>query len=211
MVTNGTSYDQNFTTALGDFMNSWSGRSVIDIGSKAGWLSAFAARLGHKAYIFEDDAHSIVKLCQTQSANQFGSLHKIINAGLMVNSSAGTLGTLDSFFHREGCIEMVSMLNIAGGGGVPANTVIEGAWKFLKQCNVRAVLLEMSNSMPTSFSRAHNELFGLGFKVSGVAQSAVPMIMKQPSGIRGENFEERLMQLCGIKCSVWWVQEERVN
>lgn len=212
MVTNGTSYDRNFTIALGDYMSSWSGRTIVDIGSKSGWLSAFAARLGHKAYVFEEDAHSIVKLCQTQSANQFGSSHRIINVGLVSNSSSGTVVTLDNFFGQEGCIEMVSMLNVADVNGMYATAVIEGAWRFLEQCDVRAVLLEMSPvSMPTSFTRVYKKLLGLGFKVSGVAQSAVPMVMNQHLGITDDNFGERLRQLCGMKCSVWWMQVEEVK
>eukprot|EP00899_Mesostigma_viride_P019921 jgi/Mesvir1/27930/Mv20148-RA.1 len=51
---------------------------VLDVGSNIGWLSLYAAAMGHEVYSFEPDPFHIVRQCQSLSANTIAAPYHVL-------------------------------------------------------------------------------------------------------------------------------------
>lgn len=213
----GMFYDALLTRIVEVYLHHWTGRAVVDVGSTVGWLSVFAAKLGHKSYAFATDPFALVKLCQTRSANRLKGLMEIVDAPignrpLKGEKKANEEGTLDDYFHEEGCAEKVSLLSVLGDGVFSEVAVLNGAWKFISRCDVQLIYLGMAGeASSTHFLDVFGKLTSMGFEVYGIAQETPKGMVYYSKLSEAEKTLQRVKEACGHDCHVLWVKTEKLE
>lgn len=212
----GQLHDEMLTRIVETYLQHWSGRVVVDVGSTSGWLSAYSAKLGYKSYVFGTDPFLLVKLCQTKSANRLDELMVIVDVD--VRNDGNETGaekrgeSLDGYFRNKGCeAEKVSLLNVVGDGVFSEGLVMNGAWEFIERCDVQLIYLGMASGMsPVKFPEMCQKMMQIGFQVYGIAEYTEGGQMAYYSNLsESQRDPKQVEKACGDYCNVLWVKTER--
>eukprot|EP00899_Mesostigma_viride_P012054 jgi/Mesvir1/2084/Mv16617-RA.1 len=89
IVDTGLYHDAMLTLAAKTYLHNKPRSIVVDVGSNIGWLSLYAAAMGHEVFSFEPNSFNVVRQCQSLSANTFAAPYHIIDMAVGHEEASG--------------------------------------------------------------------------------------------------------------------------